>query len=367
MRDLGFRDARVLVVDDQPSNVMLLEDLLGRWGYSNVIATTDSGDVVELCREIDPDLVLLDLQMPAPDGFAVMELLEDRMRGATRLPILVLTADISRDVRRRALAAGARDFLSKPLDPDEVELRVANLLETRRLQLELQRQNVVLDHRVRARTRDLEQSRLEALEHLAQAAEYRDTATHEHAARVAWTAAQIVAGLGADEEEARLVRAAMPLHDIGNIGIPDSILLKVGRLSADEYELMKQHTVMGAQILAGGGSPLLRACEEIAATHHERWDGTGYPAGLAGEDIPLRGRVAALAIVFDALTHSRPYKEAWPLRSALEDIARGRGSQFDPAVVDVFMALDHEALLAPSGGADRVPGDVSEATRSVLR
>jgi len=343
----GFKEARVLVVDDQASNVMLLEDLLARWGYSNVIATTDSGEVVELCREIDPDLVLLDLQMPEPDGFQVMELLEDRTRGTARLPILVLTADISRDTRRRALAAGARDFVSKPFDPEEVELRVTNLLETRRLQLELQRQNVVLDHRVKSRTRDLERSRMEALERLALAAEYRDASTYEHTARVGRTAAQIVAGLGADEEEVRLVRAAVPLHDIGKIGIPDSILLKAAPLTADEYELMKQHTVIGAEILAGGGSSLLRACEEIAATHHECWDGTGYPAGLAGDDIPLRGRVTALADVFDVLTHRRPHKEAWSVQAAVDEISRGRGSRFDPAAVDVFMGLRHETLLGP--------------------
>lgn len=347
MPEPGFKDARLLIVDDQAVNVMLLEELLAAWGYADVTGTTDSREVVGLCDEIDPDLLLLDLMMPAPDGFAVMKLLEERVRGSGRLPILVLTADISREVRRRALAAGARDFVSKPFDPDEVKLRVASLLETRRLQLELQRQNLVLDERVRARTRELERSRLDAIERLALAAEYRDASTHEHTARVARTAARIVAGLGAGEEEVGLMRFAAPLHDVGKIAIPDSILLKEGPLSDDEFDLMKQHTTIGAQILAGGGSPLLRACEEIAATHHERWNGRGYPAGLAGEAIPLSGRVTALADVFDALTQRRPYKEAWSVEAAVEEIARERGAHFDPAVVDVFMGLSHDELLGP--------------------
>jgi putative two-component system response regulator len=355
-----FKHARVLVVDDRPSNVMLLEDLLGRWGYTNVITTTVSSEVVDLCREVEPDLVLLDLMMPDPDGFKVMELLENETRGAARLPILVLTADISRDVRRRALAAGARDFVSKPFDPDEVELRVGNLLETRRLQLELERQNVILDYRVRARTRDLEQSRLDALERLALVADYHDTSTYEHTARVGRTAAQILTALGGDAGEVWVMRSAAPLHDIGNIGIPDSILLKSGRLTPDEYELMKQHTIIGAQILAGGGSPLLKECEKVAATHHERWDGTGYPAGLAGEDIPLSGRVTALADVFDALTHDRPYKEAWTLEAAVAEIARGSGTAFDPAVVDAFMGLSHGGLLAPIDPADQLSAVIPE-------
>lgn len=362
----AFKDARVLIVDDQVANVMLLEELFARWGYADVIATTDSREVVDLCREIDPDIVLLDLRMPKPDGFEVMELLEESVRGPARLPILVLTAEVSREVRRRALAAGARDFVSKPFDADEVELRVGNLLETRRLQLELQRQNVVLDYRVKARTRDLESSRLDALRRLALAAEFRDTSTHEHTGRVARTAAQLVAGLGGDDEEVRLMRSAAPLHDVGKIGIPDSILLKAGALSADEYELMKQHTVLGAQILAGGSSPLLQACEDIAATHHECWDGTGYPAGLSGNDIPLSGRVTALADVYDALTHRRPYKEAWPAEAAVEEIARDRGSRFDPAVVDVFMGLDHEALLEPVAVDDLLAVPAQESPRSSL-
>ena len=349
--DPVFADARVVVVDDQPANVAVLEQLLARWGWSNVFTTTESAEVVDLCAGVDPDLVLLDLHMPDPDGFRVMELLDERRRGMVPLPILVVTADISRETRRRALVAGAHDFISKPFDLDEVALRVGNLLKTRRLELELERRNVVLDHRVRARTRELEQARMEGLERLALAAEYRDPASYEHPARVGRGAGLIAAALGLDAADAELIAAAAPLHDIGNIGVPDSILMKAGRLSADEFELMKQHTVIGAQILAGAGSPLLRACEEIAATHHERWDGGGYPAGLAGEEIPLGGRITALADVFDALAHARPYKEAWPLAAVRAEIERERGAHFDPAAVDAFMTLDHEALLGPVAAA----------------
>lgn len=350
--ELGRQTSRILLADHDATSVMRTESMLAGWGYADVIATTEGEEVAELCDAVNPDIVLLDLDLRHPDGFELLQRLEGHARGATRLPILAFSADTSRGVWRRALAAGARDVIAKPFDPDELELRLASLLETRRLQLELQRQNLVLDHRVRARTRDLERSRLEALERLAAAAEFRDTSTYGHTARVGRTTAEIMSKLGADAEQVRLMRLAAPLHDVGNIGIPDSILLKAGALSADEFELMKQHTVIGAQILAGGSSPLLRTCEEIAATHHERWDGSGYPEGLRGEAIPISGRATALADVFDALTHRRPYKPAWTIDEALAQISKDRGTHFDPQLVDVFMTLDHRSLQEDLDPAD---------------
>jgi putative two-component system response regulator len=347
MDETHFSQARILVVDDQPANVRLLERLLGMWGYGNVVATTNSSEVVRLCREAEPDLVLLDLHMPDPDGFRVLELLAHLMTGHNPLPVIVLTADISPDARRRALLLGARDFVGKPFDPTEVQLRVANLLEMRRLQIELQGQNDALAERVRERTVDLEEARVEVLDRLALAAEYRDDDTQEHARRIGRTSGLIADHLGLGREASELIARAAPLHDVGKIGIPDSILLKPARLTPEEFEVMKGHTRIGAELLAHSRSPVLQLAREIAFTHHERWDGAGYPSGLKGEEIPLAGRIVAVADVFDALSHERPYKRAWPIHEAVLEISAESGRQFDAAVVEAFQALDHHGLVTP--------------------
>jgi putative two-component system response regulator len=346
-------NARVLVVDDEHSNVRLLERLLNRWGFADVVSTTSSAQVVALCRKSRPDILLLDLQMPDPNGFRLMELLADEIQGPTRLPVVVLTADSSPDVKKKALASGARDFLTKPFDPTEVELRVRTLLETRRLQLELQSHNETLERRVRERTRDLDVARLETLERLALAGEYRDDNTHEHAERVGRSVARIFAALGEPADEVERIRRAAPLHDIGKIGVSDAILLKPGKLDRQECQLMKGHAAIGHQILSGSGSRVLRLSAEIALTHHERWDGKGYPSGLQQEEIPLCGRVTAIADVFEALMHRRPYKEAWSIDAALAEIRHEVGRHFDPTVVEVFETLEPESLLGPitNGGA----------------
>jgi putative two-component system response regulator len=331
-------NSRIVVVDDEYANVHLLERLLWRWGFTDVITTTRSGEVVELCGRERPDLLMLDLQMPEPNGFQLMELLGEEIHGPSRLPVLVLTADVNPEVKKRALASGARDFLTKPFDPSEVELRLRNILETRRLQL-------TLEERVKQRTHALEVARLETLERLALAGEYRDDNTHEHAERVGRLAAMIAAALGETPDEVELVRRAAPLHDIGKIGVSDAILLKPGPLDDFEYRAMQAHTTIGHQILSGSESRVLRLSAQIAASHHERWDGTGYPDGLSGRAIPLAGRITALADVFDALTHRRPYKDAWPLEAALEEINRARGLHFDPEVVEAFESLGVEALV----------------------
>jgi putative two-component system response regulator len=357
MIDADLKNARLLVVDDEPFNVRLLERLLNGWGFADVVGTCDSSEVAAIYEEARPDLMLLDLQMPEPNGFRLMEMLAGEIHGVTRLPVLVLTADITPAAKKMALAAGARDFLTKPFDATEVQLRIQNLLETRRLQLELQGQNATLEERIRVRTHDLDQARLETLEHLALAAEYRDDNTHEHAQRVGRTVALLAAALGQPSGDVELVRRAAPLHDIGKIGLPDAVLLKPARLGPDEYDVMKTHATIGHQILSSSGSRVLRLSAEIALTHHEQWNGRGYPEGLAGEEIPISGRMTALADVFDALTHRRPYKDAWPLDATLAEIRLGAGRHFDPAVVDAFAELDPELLLAPIAdiGAPRLP------------
>jgi putative two-component system response regulator len=337
--------ARLLVVDDEPANTALLCALLARWGYADVTATSRSDEVLGLCEQLDPDLIFLDLQMPAPSGLELLRALDERLHAAVPLPVIVLTADVASESKRAALDLGARDFLTKPFDPEEVRLRARNLLEMRLLQLDQQRYAAQLEDGVRERTQHLEQARLEILQRLALAAEYRDDDTGEHTARVAHTSARLAEALGMSSVEVGEIALAAPLHDIGKIALPDSILLKAGALTFDEYKQMQSHVCVGASILAGSSSALLHMAEQIAATHHERWDGTGYLKGLRGDDIPLVGRIVAVADVFDALTHRRPYKEPWPLDRAVAEVLASAGTHFDPDVVAAFASLDHADLL----------------------
>ena len=335
---------RILIVDDQEANVRLLERILESGGYSDAVGITDSRTVLSIYLETQPDLILLDLMMPHLDGFGVMAQLLAHIPAGTYVPILVLTADISAEAKQRALSVGAKDFLTKPFDVAEVLLRIRNLLETRFLYTQLQGQNQVLDTRVRERTRQLDEAQIEILERLALAAEYRDDVTGQHTQRVGRNSALLARALGLPDDQVELLRRAAPLHDIGKIGIPDLILLRPGRLTREEFEVMKTHTAIGARILSGSHFPLLQLADEIARTHHERWDGSGYPTGAAGDAIPLSGRIVAAADVFDALTHERAYKPAWSVEEALSEIRSQQGQQFDPSVVDAFMTLPHQDL-----------------------
>ena len=357
---IGPEDACILIVDDSDANVRLLTRLLGSWGYTRVTSTTDSREAVPLCTRLRPDLIMLDLHMPHPDGFEVMRMLSPWIGGENYLPVLALSGDLTREVRQRALRMGARDFIAKPYDADEVRLRIANLLQTRRLHLQLVDRTEMLDRKVDERTHELELAREEVFERLALAAEYRDDDTHEHALRVGRTAGLLALQLGLPERQAGLLERAAPLHDIGKIGVSDLILLKPGKLTAQEYERMKEHTQIGAEILSNSRSQVLRLGAEIALTHHERWDGGGYPAGLTADQIPLSGRLVALADVFDALTHDRPYKQAWPLEAALDEIRASSGTHFDPNVVAAFEGLDLESLNTPMGPSSlRVPNSAT--------
>jgi putative two-component system response regulator len=349
----SWRDVRILVIDDEEMNIEMLRRVLEPEGYSRFITTTDPRRALDLYREHHPDLILLDLKMPHLEGHEVLALFREEIPPDTYLPILVLTSDGSSEAKRRALSGGARDFLTKPLSPIEVRLRIRNLLETRFLHLAMQNQNQWLEERVRERTAELtrrtvelEEARIEILQRLARAAEFRDDETGLHTQRVGRTAALLAEGLGIAPSEVEVIRRAAPLHDIGKIGIPDAVLLKGGRLSLDEFEVMKTHTLIGADILSGSSVPLLATGREIALTHHEHWDGSGYPAGLAGEAIPLPGRAVAVADVFDALTHPRPYKPAWTPDAALDEIQRQAGRQFDPEIARAFAALHREGRMA---------------------
>lgn len=338
MRDNSFTTARILIVDDQPSNVMLLEGILQEEDFTSYRSITDAREALPAFIEYLPDLILLDLQMPYMDGFEVMKQLRASISPDDFLPILVLTADITPEAKRRALTEGALDFLTKPFDATEVVLRIKNLLQTRSLHLRLQEQNEVLDEKVRERTAELEATQIEILERLALAAEYRDDDTGKHTQRVGESAAHIAEALGWAASDVELIRRAAPLHDVGKIAISDLILLKPAKLTPEEFESMKSHTKLGAQILSGGRFALLQLAEQIALTHHERWDGSGY-LGLREEAIPMAGRIVAVADVFDALTSDRPYKKAWPIHEAIEEIKRQSGRQFDPRVVEAFLKV----------------------------
>jgi putative two-component system response regulator len=332
-----FKNARILIVDDEPGNVDLLLRLLQRAGFSRIESTNDAREVADLYVKFRPDLILLDLHMPHRDGLAVMDEL-NQIAEASYLPILMLTGDDTQEAKREALSRGAKDFLHKPFHSDEVLLRINTLLETRFLYLQIQSQNQILEAKVRDRTRELESAQIEIIERLARAAEFRDDNTGQHTERVGQMAALLARQVGLPDPQVSLIRRAAPLHDVGKIGIPDSILLKLGKLTPDEFELVKTHTTIGARILSGSRFTILRLAEEIAFNHHERWDGDGY-AGVVGSAIPLAGRIVAVADVFDALTQKRPYKAAWPVNDAIAEMDRQRGKQFDPALVDAFLRV----------------------------
>jgi putative two-component system response regulator len=337
MTSRTFRNARILIVDDEPGNVDVLKRLLSRTGFARVQSTNDPREAAPLYVKLRPDLILLDLHMPHMDGLAVMDEL-NQLAEASYLPILMLTGDMTPEARREALSRGAKDFVNKPFNSDEVLLRIRTLLETRFLYLQIQSQNQMLEAKVRERTRELESAQIEIIERLARAAEFRDDNTGQHTERVGQMAALLAREIGQTDTQVSLMRRAAPLHDVGKIGIPDSILLKLGKLTDAEFALVKTHTTIGARILSGSRFNLLRLAEEIAFSHHERWDGTGYE-GIAGEAIPLAGRIVAVADVFDALTQKRPYKAAWPISKAIEEIDRQRHTQFDPNLVDAFMRV----------------------------
>lgn len=338
-------NAKFLIVDDQEYNISLLQRILTRAGYTNLVATTNPLELESLYAEHRPDIVLLDLHMPEMDGFTALQCLREWTPEGEYLPILVLTADVTPEAKKRALHEGANDFIAKPFDRTEVVLRIQNFLATRFYHLQLQERNHDLEQRVRERTKELELAQAEILDVLGRTAEYRDDETGQHTKRVGELSERIALGMGLAPEEANLIGRAAPLHDIGKIGIPDGILLKPGRFTPEEFAKMKEHADIGALILQGSVFPVLQTAGIIALSHHEKWNGTGYPQGLSGEDIPLAGRIVAIADFFDALTHERPYKRAWTQEEAIAEIRAQSGQHFDPRVVEAFLSVvgsDHD-------------------------
>lgn len=334
--DALINNVRILIVDDEPANLKLLDKMLGSQGYQERVLIQDPREVLSHYQTTRPDLILLDINMPHLDGYQVMEQLK-ALNDPCLPPIVILTAQHGRDHLLKALSLGARDFLGKPFDRAELLMRVRNLLDAQVGHRLLHNQKEVLEEMVRARTEELNQTRLQVVQRLGRAAEYRDNETGYHIIRMSRFSALLAKKMGWSESDCELMLHASPMHDIGKIGIPDAILLKPGKFEPAEWETMKTHAAIGAELLAGDDSPLLQLAREIALTHHEKWDGTGYPKQLAGEAIPLSGRIVAVADVFDALTSSRPYKKAWSVEAATDNLRENAGSHFDPAVVACFL------------------------------
>jgi putative two-component system response regulator len=352
--------SRILIVDDQADNVLLLRRTLQSACYTNLESVTDSRETLKVFTEFQPDLVVMDLRMPHVDGFSLLKQLRSRVPTGAFVPVLVLTSDNSRKAKQEALALGAKDFLTKPIDVAEALLRIYNLLETRWLHTALRRHTDTLEEKVLRRTEELEQAQLEILERLALAAEYRDDCTGQHTQRVGEWAALLGRAIDLPKEHVELIRRAAPLHDVGKIGIPDGILLKPSKLTAEEYSHIKRHTEIGRMILSGSKFAILQMAERIALYHHERWDGAGY-YGLNGDSIPLEARIVSIVDVYDVITHSRPYKEASTVEVALDEIRHERGKQFDPDLVDAFFGLHPGQGLAALGEALKsgVPGVIT--------
>jgi cyclic di-GMP phosphodiesterase len=363
----GVDISRILIVDDEEDNVHLLESILDRAGFRNYKSTTDSERVLHLYRDYRPDLILLDLRMPNLDGFAILEQLKAEIPTGEYLPIIVMTADVDEEAKRRALSLGAKAFMTKPFDHIEAVLRVRNVLESRHFHVALRAQNDLLEVRVLERTKGLWEAvqRLteseaatreaveETIQRLAMAAELRDEETGWHIERMSRYAALIANRIGLDNFRCETLRLASSMHDVGKIGVPDRILLKRGKLTAKEFVVIKLHPEVGHRLLAESSATVLQDAATIALTHHERFDGAGYPAGLAGDEIPLEGRIAAVADVFDALTSTRIYRKAFPLGQALEMMRKERGAHFDPTLLDAFFPALDEALQIMQRYEDR--------------
>jgi cyclic di-GMP phosphodiesterase len=365
--------SKVMIVDDEPINIKVVRKYLEMEGYRNFVSTIDAPHAFEMIRKEKPDVVLLDIMMPEVSGLDILEMLSGNNETA-RIPVIILTATGDPETKRKALDLGATDLLAKPVDINELVPRIRNALLVKAHHDHLRDYAEQLERDVRVRTEEVMTTRLQVIHCLARAAEYRDNDTGYHVVRVGRLVGMIARSLGLDEATVELMEHAAPLHDVGKIGIPDSILLKPGKLTPEEFaviqthcglgkrvfecvggeewEIAKHHTDIGAKIMSGISSPLMTMAARIATTHHERWDGTGYPLALAGEAIPIEGRITSVADVFDALSSRRPYKPAFPMEKCLAIMEEERGKHFDPAVLDAFLSCIEDIVAIQIKYAD---------------
>ena len=334
---------KICIVDDTQINLTLMQALVAKIEGCQPVCFDESLAGLQYCIDEDIDLVIVDYMMPSPDGLEFIAQLRATANRA-EVPILMVTADHEKEVRYRALEIGATDFLTKPVDRIEFLSRVRNMLAIRRSHVILNDRAETLAEEVRKATAEIAAREKEVIYRLSKAAEYRDPETGAHIVRMTHYSALIARQLGWSDDAVDLILQAAPMHDVGKLGTPDHILLKPAHLTDAEFAIMKQHTTMGAAILRDSTSPMLQLAAQIALRHHEKFDGSGYPDGLAGEAIPLAARIVAVADVFDALTSSRPYKKAWEVDRALALLQDGQGKHFDPECVAAFLANLDQAL-----------------------
>lgn len=327
---------KIVIVDDNETNLALMAGLARAAQPDEVRTYLDPREALQATLAEGADLLVVDYLMPHMDGIAFIEALR-QSRPHKDLPIVMVTAAEERSVRRRALEAGATDFLQKPVDAMEMKLRLTNLAALRQARNLLNDRAALLGAEVKAATQALRSAAGELITRLAQAAEFRDPDTGGHIQRMARYSVVIGRALGLSQEQLDDLLTAAPLHDVGKVGIPDAVLLKPGRLELDEMAVMRTHPEIGEQLLANSDHPLIQMASQIAGAHHEKWDGSGYPRGLAGESIPLVARIVAVADVLDALTSERPYKKAWTFEDAKAFIISGRGKHFCPQCVDALI------------------------------
>ncbi len=362
-------------MDDEPINIKVVRKHLRTVGYQDFVTTSDSSTAFELIQRQEPDVVLLDVMMPKVNGIDILRAIRQDAR-LGHIPVLILTASTDAETKLRALEAGATDFLAKPVDPNDLIPRIRNALIVKAHHDHLARYSERLEQQVQERTVELEVSRLQVILCLARAAEYRDDTTGRHVIRVGRYVRILAKELGFPEADANMLGLASQLHDVGKIGLPDGILLKPGKLTPEEFEVVKRHCEIGGRIVQpvhdddlriingvplprkvadpARDQPLLAMAGRIALSHHERWDGKGYPRGIAGEAIHIEGRITSVADVFDALTSARPYKEAYTPAVAMEIMEKGRGSQFDPTVLDALVRRMEDVLAVHREQADPV-------------
>ncbi|CAK0758501.1 Cyclic di-GMP phosphodiesterase response regulator RpfG [Azospirillaceae bacterium] len=317
----------VMIVDDNPTTLLVLKRLVAVSGPIVPIPFSSAIQAFDFCCASPPDIILADYMMPEIDGLEFLRRLRNESSLSDIPVIMVMTAD-KKEIRYKALDMGACDFLTKPVDPPELTARVRNVL-------------ALADGRKQLKSR----AATELVMRLSKAAEFRDPETGAHLERMARYSRLIARRLGWSEEDQEQLQVAAPMHDIGKVGIPDYILLKPGKLTDDEFAIMKEHATLGYEILKDSDSPLIRLAAQIARCHHEKYDGSGYPNGVGGEEIPIPGRIVAVADVYDALTSERPYKKAWPIEKAVGLLKEQRGVHFEPRLVDLFLESFDEVLV----------------------